>query len=146
MTHEEKCKACKKSSTDAFQQIISEYKRGPAKSRLECPPDTAELGRATWTYLHTLAAYYPEKPSSTRQQNTANFLKTFAWTYPCADCAQHMRVHLKTHPADTSSRAAFSWWACELHNEVNRRLGKPLFDCGKTDERWRTGPADGSCD
>ena len=35
---------------------------------------------------------------------------------------------------------------CELHNEVNDRLGKPQFDCDKVDERWRTGPADGSCD
>ncbi|GAV98642.1 mitochondrial FAD-linked sulfhydryl oxidase ERV1 [Lentinula edodes] len=24
-----------------------------------CPPDSEELGHATWTFLHTTAAYYP---------------------------------------------------------------------------------------
>ena len=30
--------------------------------------------------------------------------------------------------------------------QVNEMLGKPTFDCSKVFERWRDGPADGSCD
>lgn len=30
--------------------------------------------------------------------------------------------------------------------EVNRKLGKPDFDCSLVDERWRDGWKDGSCD
>lgn len=47
---------------------------------------------------------------------------------------------------DTSSRYNFSQWMCRLHNDVNRKLGKPEFDCSKVDERWRDGWKDGSCD
>lgn len=32
-----------------------------------CPPDTPEIGRATWTFLHTMAAYYPEQPSGAQR-------------------------------------------------------------------------------
>lgn len=42
-----------------------------AAERLPCPPQTAELGRSTWTFLHTMAAYYPEEPSG------ASFLLIF---------------------------------------------------------------------
>ena len=53
---------------------------------------------------------------------------------------------LKTMQPDTSSRHNFSQWMCRLHNDVNKRIGKPVFDCSKVDERWRDGWKDGSCD
>jgi FAD-linked sulfhydryl oxidase len=53
---------------------------------------------------------------------------------------------MKEHPPDVSGRRGLGRWLCERHNEVNERLGKERFDCGKVDERWRDGPGDGSCD
>ena len=53
---------------------------------------------------------------------------------------------MKTSPPDVSGREGLSRWLCERHNEVNEMLGKERFDCGKVGERWREGPADGSCD
>jgi len=53
---------------------------------------------------------------------------------------------MKTSPPDVSGREGLSRWLCERHNEVNEMLGKERFDCGKVGERWRDGPADGSCD
>ena len=26
---------------------------------------------------------------------------------------------------------------CSMHNDVNKRLGKPMFDCSQADARWR---------
>ena len=49
-------------------------------------------------------------------------------------------------PPATENRVQFSRWMCGLHNEVNERLGKPVFDCSKVDERWLDGWKDGSCD
>lgn len=59
-------------------------------SPLDCPVDRDELGRATWTFLHTMAAYYPEKPSTVQQQEMKTMMKTFSKYYPCDDCSYHM--------------------------------------------------------
>ena len=43
-------------------------------------------------------------------------------------------------------REEFGLWMCNAHNEVNRKLGKEVFDCGLWKERWRDGWRDGRCD
>jgi mitochondrial FAD-linked sulfhydryl oxidase len=35
---------------------------------------------------------------------------------------------------------------CDMHNRVNTKLGKQLFDCDRVMERWYDGWKDGSCD
>lgn len=120
-----------------------------APSRPEfCPPDVEQLGRATWTFLHTTAAYYPEKPTSTQRVNMLTLLRSLPVLYPCSHCASHLGANIKDHPPDVSGRLGLSRWLCERHNEVNERLGKEKFECSmpKLDERWKDGPTDGGCD
>lgn len=125
------------------------------------PPDSATLGRATWTLLHTMAAHYPENPPTELQKDTADFLRLIPKVYPCTWCAKDFQEILARKPlgdpvvissnkhelgAEKSSsaapfgvrsRAGLVQWMCEAHNEVNAHLGKPMFDCSKADERWR---------
>lgn len=49
-------------------------------------------------------------------------------------------------PIQTQSQSQLSQWLCRIHNKVNVKLGKPVFDCSKVNERWRDGWLDGSCD
>lgn len=111
-----------------------------------CPPDVEQLGRATWTFLHTTAAYYPDKPTAKQRANMLSLLHALPILYPCTWCAQDFGENMVNHPPDVSSRTGLSRWLCERHNEVNERLGKEMFDCAKVDERWKDGPPDGSCD
>jgi FAD-linked sulfhydryl oxidase len=113
-----------------------------------CPVDIDQLGRATWTFLHTAAAYYPIRPTPAQKSSMLALLKSLPVTYPCHHCASHLAENLKEHPPEphVADRATLSKWLCERHNDVNVRLGKARFDCSKTDERWRDGAADGSCD
>ncbi|GBE87563.1 ERV/ALR sulfhydryl oxidase domain-containing protein [Sparassis latifolia] len=113
-----------------------------------CPPDVEQLGRATWTFLHTTAAYYPERPTPTQRANMLMLLRSLPILYPCTYCASHLDTNMQDNPPNVSGRVALSRWLCERHNDVNVRLGKDKFDCSieKTDERWKDGPADGSCD
>ncbi|KAJ2722235.1 Flavin-linked sulfhydryl oxidase of the mitochondrial IMS [Coemansia sp. Benny D115] len=111
----------------------------------DCPPDSQVLGRATWTFLHTMAAYYPDQPDKKQQETMASLLKSFSQFYPCGRCATHLQGEMQRRPPDVSTRWGLSQWLCRTHNKVNVMLGKDEFDCAKVDERWRDGPADGRC-
>lgn len=112
---------------------------------VDCPPDVEDLGRATWAFLHTTAAYYPENPTPTHRVSMLRLLKSLPSLYPCGHCASHLGENMKENPPKVGSRLELSQWLCERHNDVNIRLGKEKFDCAKVDERWKDGPADGSC-
>lgn len=101
------------------------------------PPSKDDLGRATWTFLHTMAAYYPQEPDRHERSLMKNFINSFSFLYPCKPCAEHFRSEMEINPPDFSSRWNLSKWLCEMHNSVNEMLGKPLFPCGDVLKRWR---------
>lgn len=42
-----------------------------------------EVGRATWTFLHTLAAQYPERPSRRQKTDARNLVRGLPCGLPC---------------------------------------------------------------
>jgi len=120
--------------------------RARARRAEYCPPDVEALGRATWTFLHTTAAYYPESPTTKQRAHMLQLLHALPQLYPCSHCAGDLGARIQRRPPDVRSRTTLAEWLCVTHNEVNTMLGKPTFDCSRVDERWRDGPKDGSCD
>ncbi|CAN1288986.1 FAD-linked sulfhydryl oxidase ERV1, partial [Linum perenne] len=100
------------------------------------PVSKEELGRATWTFLHTLAAQYPENPTRQQKKDVKELMAILSRMYPCKECADHFKEVLRSNPVEVGSQAEFSRWMCRVHNVVNRSLGKPVFVCERVDARW----------
>ncbi|KAI5857905.1 hepatopoietin protein [Tricharina praecox] len=115
--------------------------------RDDCPPDVEQLGRASWTLLHSIAATYPSTATPSQQADMSQFLQIFGRIYPCWSCAADFRAWMaapkpgsgKTLDEVVKGRKTLGKWLCEAHNDVNQKLGKNVFDCGRWEERWRTG-------
>lgn len=109
------------------------------EEEMPCAPDILELGRASWTLIHTMAATYPDDPTPEQQQIMTDFFLALGEFFPCKKCAAHLKKELQKRPPKVENREALSLWACKLHNLVNVYLKKPDFDCGKVFQRWRDG-------
>lgn len=103
------------------------------------PPDVERLGRSSWTLLHSIAATYPENPSSKQQADMKQFLKLFGNFYPCWFCAEDFDKYMKKNEPVTDTQDHLGKWLCDAHNEVNEKLGKPKFDCNLWKKRWKDG-------
>ena len=60
----------------------------PASSNLSVAAK-AEVGRATWTLLHTLGAQFPDRPSRQQRKDACMLVDCLTRIYPCGDCARH---------------------------------------------------------
>ncbi|KZF26813.1 hypothetical protein L228DRAFT_243336 [Xylona heveae TC161] len=99
----------------------------------------AELGRASWKLFHTIFARFPEKPTPDESAALEAYIRLFARLYPCGECARHFRKLLEQFPPQTSSRNSAAAWGCSVHNEVNKRLKKELFDCSNLGDFYDCG-------
>ncbi|THH18681.1 hypothetical protein EW146_g2343 [Bondarzewia mesenterica] len=102
----------------------------------------AALGRATWKLLHTMTLRYPESPTQDERDALFSYFHLFSRLYPCGECAAEFQLLLKKYPPQTSSRRSASLWLCHVHNRVNERLKKPIFDCAYLDDTYDCGCGD----
>mmetsp|Transcript_19606 Transcript_19606/g.61655 ORF Transcript_19606/g.61655 Transcript_19606/m.61655 type:complete len:172 (-) Transcript_19606:52-567(-) len=111
------------------------------RGEVECPVDRDELGRSTWNLLHTTAAYFPEKPSQSEQDQALGMIRGLASHYPCEHCREDFRESVEEDPPSLGSRTHFALWLCRQHNRVNEKLGKAPFPCEMPaiDKRWKYG-------
>jgi FAD-linked sulfhydryl oxidase len=54
--------------------------------------------------------------------------------FPCQECGTHFKNMLDTYPIKNNNRSEFRQYICFLHNQVNKRLNKTIFDCSKHEE------------
>jgi hypothetical protein len=149
------------SSLAGISGTKAEAKDSSGQHKSPCPPDGEEIGNSTWTFLHSTAAYYPDKPSREQQSAILSLLEALPYLYPCHSCASALQEEMKREKVEQRSweggkvlsdavqhGPGLRKWLCGLHNEVNERLGRPTFRCDEEtlQTKWATGPSDGSCD
>ncbi|KLO15085.1 hypothetical protein SCHPADRAFT_927368 [Schizopora paradoxa] len=103
------------------------------------------LGQAAWKLMHTMTLRYPENPTSDEREALKAYFHLQARLYPCGECAaefQQLLVKLPPQLRKTSSRRSAALWLCHVHNEVNKRLEKPIFDCAHLDSTYDCGCGD----
>ncbi|SCU98015.1 LAFA_0G14906g1_1 [Lachancea sp. 'fantastica'] len=103
------------------------------------PPDVEVLGKSSWTLLHAIAASYPKKPSDFQKGEMKQFMTIFSHVYPCWWCAKDFEKFIRENAPKVDSRDELGKWMCDAHNDVNRKLGKPIFDCNLWEKRWVDG-------
>ena len=92
------------------------------------------LGVSTWALLHSVAAIYPNLPNETERQSLKDFFDGLMYFYPSK--SEVMKEILKEHPLEYSNREELIYYMCEIHNLLNRKLGKKKFSCKEAFNVW----------
>ncbi len=114
-------------------------------------PSTYHWGPPLWSLLHSLSVRVGTYSAS----NYANDEK-FIWMQlfpllpsiiPCADCRDHLKAWMLAHPLTdwpllepSARREWLTTYFYDLHEDVNRRLGKPSFDKSRLTEVYSSLP------
>ena len=88
---------------------------------------TAVWGPPMWHSLHTISFNYPVNPTKEDKDNYHNYFKSIIHVLPCRYCRENLKKNLKTLPlkkAVFKNRETLSRWVYELHEVVNKMLGK----------------------
>lgn len=94
--------------------------------------DPAFWGPGAWTLLHVAAANYPCQPTQRDKLRFARLVQALAESLPCMSCRAHfaelLRGPLALSPEVLGNRFTAFEWTVRVHNAVNARLGKQVFD------------------
>ena len=92
------------------------------------------LGVSTWALLHSVAAIYSNNPNKTEMESLKDFFDGLMYFYPSK--SELMKEILKEHPLEYSNREELIYYMCEIHNILNRKLGKKKFSCKDAFNVW----------
>lgn len=92
-------------------------------------PDPRYWGAKFWFTMHTIAYFYPDDPTRDEMMHAKNFYESLKVLLPCPGCAQHYSELVEKMPLHgaVTSRMNLITWVNDVHNEVNKRLGKPVL-------------------
>lgn len=88
---------------------------------------TSIFGPAQWHFLHTMSFNYPVNPTAKDKKNYRNYIYNLRYVLPCKYCRINLTNNLKKKPmmaCHLANREAFSRYVYELHELVNKMLGK----------------------
>ena len=88
---------------------------------------TTVWGPSMWHFLHTMSFNYPVSPTPEQKQHYMEFILNLRNILPCKYCRMNLTNNLATRPlkmCHMESRDTFSRFVYDLHETVNKLLGK----------------------
>lgn len=88
---------------------------------------TSVWGPSLWHSLHTISFNYPVSPTQKEKNNYYKFFLSLKHILPCRFCRLNYVKNLKAVPLTMNTmknRHTLSLWLYNLHEEINRMLGK----------------------
>lgn len=88
---------------------------------------TPSWGPAAWHFIHMISFNYPVEPTIENKKHYREFIYNLRHILPCKYCRINLTNNLKQKPllaCHMKNRATFSRYVYELHELVNKMLGK----------------------
>lgn len=100
--------------------------------------EPTKWGPSTWASIHLICLGAPEVFGN-EQLSYRKYFESLPYVLPCEKCRSHLLAHLEKHPMDSAlsgGRSTLFAWSVELHNIVNRSLGKPEMTVDDALKKW----------
>lgn len=87
-------------------------------------------GRYIWASIHLIILGYPENPTMDVKKQYYDYFHSLSNVLPCPVCSAGFKQILQQHPLTDnilSDKELFIKWGIDVHNIVNKKLGKPVL-------------------
>lgn len=97
-------------------------------------------GPYMWGAIHLIALGAPDEIDTATKTAYAMFFQQLPYILPCATCARHLQENLANSPVESHlhGRETLFAWSVQLHNTVNRQLGKPEMPIAQARAYWES--------
>ena len=104
-------------------------------------------GYESWSFLHNVTFNYPLKPNNQDKINFYKYFKYLGNVLPCNECKRHYKklfqyIDIKYF---LSNRYGLIWWLFIIHNLINKRLNKQLYDFKNLIDRYHIFNQNNNC-
>ena len=94
-------------------------------------------GPMIWGTMHSMAISY--SPTPVNKKAFIDFLNSLLFLLPCKECRKHFIDTISSNPITEdilSSAKKLFLWTVSIHNTVNLRLGKPVWNNSDAERHW----------
>lgn len=98
-------------------------------------------GPHVWAAIHIICLGAPNMFQGGDELNYRKFLESLPYILPCEKCREHLKSHMERYPIDgalSGGKTTLFKWSVNLHNAVNRSLGKREMSVEEAMRHWTT--------